>query len=112
MTVGRGVAVGGAVVGSNGVGAKGVEVGKGVAGAVETVALAGVETAVGGGVCDVAVAVGPTTVGTAVGAFSPPNWVQAAKASKRATEKIDAAVSFKASRPCLSGYRLHCASAT
>ncbi len=71
--------------------------------AVEKRAPAGVGTAVGGGVRDVAAAVGLETVGTAVGAFCPPNSEQAAKNTRRAADKNDAAVSFNVRRLCLSG---------
>ncbi len=99
------MAVGGMGVGAGSVGANRVAVGLGVVVAVEKRAPAGVGTAVGGGVCDVAAAVGLETVGTAVGAFCPPNSEQAAKNTRRAADKNDAAVSFNVRRLCLSGYR-------
>ena len=99
------MAVGGMGVGAGSVGANRVAVGLGVVVAVEKRAPAGVGTAVGGGVCDVAAAVGLESVGTAVGAFCPPNSEQAAKNTKRAADKNDAAVSFNVRRLCLSGYR-------
>ena len=92
-------------VGGRSVGTNRVEVGLGVVVAVEKRAPAGVGTAVGGGMWDVATAVGLETVGTAVGAFCPPNSEQAAKNTRRAADKIDAAVSFNVRRQCLSGCR-------
>ena len=103
--MGRGVAVGGMGVGGRSVGTNRVEVGLGVVVAGEKRVPAGVGTAVGVGVCDVAAAVGLETVGTAVGAFCPPNSEQAAKNTRRAADKNDAAVSFNVRRLCLSGYR-------
>lgn len=99
------MAVGGMGVGAGSVGANRVAVGLGVVVAVEKRVPAGVGTAVGGGVWDVAAAVGLETVGTAVGAFSAPNSEQAAKNTRRAADKNDAAVSFNVRRLCLSGYR-------
>ncbi len=99
------MAVGGMGVGAGSVGANRVAVGLGVVVAVEKRAPAGVGTPVGGGMWDVAAAVGLETVGTAVGAFSAPNSEQAAKNTRRAADKNDAAVSFNVRRPCLSGCR-------
>ena len=58
-------------------------------------ARVGRETAVGGGVWVAAAAGGSAAMGTAVGASSPPGWVQAASANSRAAPMEDAAVSFK-----------------
>ena len=103
--MGRGVAVGATSVGGRSVGTNSVDVGLGVVVAVAKRAPAGVETAVGGGVGDVAAAVGLETVGTAVGAFSAPNSEQATKNTRRAADKNDAAVSFNVRRLCLLEYR-------
>ena len=92
-------------VGGRSVGTNRVAVGLGVVVSVENRTPAGVGTAVGGRVCEVAAAVGLETVGTAVGAFSAPNSEQAAKNTRRAADKNDAAVSFNVRRLCLSGYR-------
>ncbi len=99
------MAVGATSVGGRSVGTNSVDVGLGVFVAVAKRAPAGVGTAVGGGVWDVAVAVGLETAGTAVGAFSAPNSEQAAKNTRRAADKNDAAVSFNVRRLCLSGYK-------
>ncbi len=99
------MAVGGMGVGAGSVGANRVAVGLGVVVALEKRAPAGVGTAVGGGVGDVAAAAGVAAVGTAVRAFCPPNSEQAAKNTRRAADKNDAAVSFNVRRMCLSGYR-------
>ncbi len=99
------MAVGATSVGGRSVGTNRVEVGLGVVVAVEKRAPAGVGTAVGGGGCDVAAAVGLAAVGTAVRAFCPPNSEQAAKNTRRAADNTEAAASFNVRRLCLSGYR-------
>ena len=110
VAVGRGMTVGGNEVGSIGRIGNAVGVATGAAIDVGNGATVGGNTAVGG----VVGAAAATTVdvaapvGAVAGASCPPDWVQPAKAMRRAAEIKAAAVSFMLRWPVLSEYQLCC----
>jgi hypothetical protein len=99
--LGSGVAVGcGVVVGNNG---SSVAVGNAVADLVGA-AVGAVRVSTKGGAVAAAAAVVAVPVTVPVAAVSsPPVWVQAVSASNNTDTAIDAVVSLKGQRPCLTG---------